>query len=96
MDLAEKAYKAAPSVAGIMDTYGWILVTQNQVQEGLKLLQEANAKQPEDLDIRYHLAAAHARAGNEGVAKNELEEILASGKNFSEKQSASELLKSLR
>ena len=79
-----------------MPETGWILVNNDKVQEGLKLLQEAHAKQPDDLDIRYHLAAAHARAGNKGVAKSELEEILASGKSFSETQSARELLNSLR
>ncbi|MCU7842402.1 MAG: PEP-CTERM system TPR-repeat protein PrsT [Candidatus Thiodiazotropha sp. (ex Monitilora ramsayi)] len=96
LDLAKRAHQIAPSVPGIIDTYGWILVNNNQVDAGLKLLEEARAKRPEDLDIRYHLAAAHARAGNSGFAKSELEEILASNKGFSEKQNAADLLNSLR
>ncbi|MCU7915814.1 MAG: hypothetical protein KZQ65_07915 [Candidatus Thiodiazotropha sp. (ex Gloverina cf. vestifex)] len=37
--------------------------------------------------MRYHLAAAHARAGNSARAKRELTEIFASNKTFSEQQS---------
>lgn len=96
LSLAERAYKAAPEVPGIMDTYGWILVNGQQLDKGLKLLQQAVAKKADDPDIRYHLAAAYARADDKARAKLELEEILASNATFSERENARQLLESLR
>jgi putative PEP-CTERM system TPR-repeat lipoprotein len=96
MSLAERAYKAAPTSPGIIDTYGWILVNNDQVDEGVSLLEKAVAANRDALDIRYHLASAHARAGNKGRAKSELEEILADSRDFSEREAARKLLESLR
>ena len=59
-------------------------------------MQEAADKSGGSLDIRYHLAAAHARAGNKGMAKSELEDILAANSEFSEREDAQKLLDSLR
>lgn len=94
--LAEKAYEKAPQLAGVLDTYGWILVNSGEVEEGLKLLEEAVVKGKGQADIRYHLAAAHARAGKSGRARSDLEALLAEKAEFTEREAASKLLESLR
>jgi Tfp pilus assembly protein PilF len=94
--LAEKAYAKAPELVGVIDTYGWILVNSGEIQQGLKLLEEAVAKGRDQADIRYHLAAAHARAGNAGRARSDLEDLLAGDTQFAEREAAVKLLESLR
>ncbi len=94
--LADKAYTMAPQIAGVIDTFGWILVNSGELDRGLKLLEEAVAKSQGEADIRYHLAAAHARAGNVERARSDLESLLSEQAAFSEREQARKLLESLR
>jgi Tfp pilus assembly protein PilF len=61
-ELAEKAYQLAPNSAGILDTYGWILVNEGSVAEGIELLQKAVAAADSSgidvAEIEAHLATA--------------------------------------
>ncbi|MEJ2693152.1 MAG: PEP-CTERM system TPR-repeat protein PrsT [Candidatus Thiodiazotropha sp.] len=95
--LAEKAHANAPEAAGVIDTLGWILVNSGELERGLQLLEKAVERGGDQAaDIRYHLAAAHARAGNSGRARSDLETLLASDTQFAEREAASKLLESLK
>ena len=50
---------------------------------------------PSNADIRYHLAVALARSGQQARARKELEELLATGKSFAKIEEAKLLLKRL-
>jgi putative PEP-CTERM system TPR-repeat lipoprotein len=93
--LAEKASKAAPEDAGIMDTMGWVLVKQGKNEQGIPLIQKALAKYPESPVIRYHLAYALAATGDKVQAKSEIRKVLDTKNDFSERTAAMELAKSL-
>lgn len=76
-ETAKRAYTAAPQVAAIADTYGWILVEKGRPAEGLPILQKAaqSVNQPQ---IRFHYAAALAKVGQTDAARKELNEIVRS------------------
>lgn len=95
VDLAERAYDRAPERAEIIDTYGWLLINGGRVEQGLSLLEKAAKRAPENGDIRYHLAAGLAQAGEKSRARRELTALLESGKDFSEKPAAQALLREL-
>ena len=95
IELAERAYERAPERAEIIDTYGWLLIKNGSVEQGLTLLEKAAKRAPENGDIRYHLAAGLAQAGEKTRARRELTAALDSGKPFSEKAAAQALLKEL-
>jgi len=95
IDLAERAYKRAPDRAEIIDTYGWLLIKNGRLEQGLDLLEKAAKRAPDNGDIRYHLAAGLAQAGEKSRAKRELTALLDSGAQFSEKAAAQVLLKEL-
>lgn len=61
LELAAKAYKLDQNNPFIIDTYGWILVENNQVSEGYELLQRAASLAPTNKEIQDHLAAAQKR-----------------------------------
>jgi tetratricopeptide (TPR) repeat protein len=61
LELAAKAYKLDQNNPFIIDTYGWILVENNQVNEGYELLQHAASLSPTNKEIQDHLAAAKKR-----------------------------------
>jgi len=69
---AEKALKQAPSNPAYADTLGWILVQQGQYEAGLRYLREARLRNPENGEIRYHLAYALSKTGRKAEAKDEL------------------------
>ena len=94
-EFAERAYKRAPERAEIIDTYGWLLIKGGRLEQGLGLLEKAARRSPENGDIRYHLAAALAEAGEKTRARRELTALLETGKDFSEKTAAQALLKEL-
>ncbi len=58
MDTAKRAYELAPTLAGVVDTYGWILVQNNQFEDGIELLEKAVALAPENEEIQQHLESA--------------------------------------
>jgi len=96
LDLAERAHARAPDRAEIIDTYGWLLVKNGRIEQGLSLLEKAAKRSPENGDIRYHLAAGLAEGGDKSRARRELTALLDSGKDFSEKPAAQALLKDLK
>jgi tetratricopeptide (TPR) repeat protein len=61
LETARKAYEMAPKSPDILDTYGWILVEQGQVAEGIKHLEEASRIAPDNKEILEHLSQAKAR-----------------------------------
>jgi putative PEP-CTERM system TPR-repeat lipoprotein len=95
LGLAERAYERAPNRAEIIDTYGWLLVKNGRIEQGLTLLEKAAKHSPENGDIRYHLAAGLAEGGDKSRARRELTALLDSGKDFSEKPAAQALLNAL-
>lgn len=94
-ETAKRAYDAAPQVAAIADTYGWILVKGGKVQEGLALLQKAVADSGSQPDIRYHYAAALAQAGQKDAARQELLALSKAGGEYSSAADAQKLLSEL-
>ena len=92
---AEQANKLKPDNAALLDTLGWIRVEQGDVTRGLPLLQKAVNLAPGAPVIRYHLAVGLMKSGDKVKAKKELEQLLASGKSFSQIEEARALLKSL-
>lgn len=92
---AEKAYKLKPDAASIADTMGWILVEQGNIARGLEVLKKAAAAAPKNPEIGYHYAVALAKSGDKTKARKQLEEALASGQDFRQKEQAKALLKQL-
>jgi putative PEP-CTERM system TPR-repeat lipoprotein len=95
LDLAKRAYDKAPESPAILDTYGHMLLKQNQASESLKLLEKAALLAPKQNDIQLHLAQAYASNNNTPKAIAILEPLVNSDVEFSEKKTAISLLESL-
>ena len=67
-----------------------------KIEFGLIPLEQAASNAPDNPDIRYHLAAALAKAGDKKRAKEELSSILQSDRQFSERAAALALQKRTR
>lgn len=93
-DIAKRAYTAAPQIAAIADTYGWILVQNGDVARGLPILRTA-VQASTSPDIRYHYAAALVRAGERDSARRELLEITRDEAKFASAAEARKLLAEL-
>ena len=96
LQVAEQAYKASPQSAQVMDTYGWMLVEQGQIDKGLGVLQRAASTAPDQQEIRFHYASGLYRAGKKDQARMELERMLASGVKFTQENEAAVLLAQIK
>ena len=75
LEFAERAIQLVPDSPDVADTLGWILVqSKQQLPRGIELLRQAVAKKA-DPQIRYHLAAAYAKAGQREEALRELDKL---------------------
>ena len=92
--VAQRAYLASPT-PDAADTLGWITLAQ-EPEAALALLLQAAKQRPDDLAIRYHLAAALDRTGKPGEARPLLQAALADGKPFEGRADAAALLAGLR
>ncbi|AFU98964.1 tetratricopeptide repeat protein [Simiduia agarivorans] len=61
LKLARRAYDLAPSSPAIIDTLGWFMVEAGEVQEGVKLLEQASRLAPDNAEIATHLERARSR-----------------------------------
>jgi uncharacterized protein (TIGR02996 family) len=94
---AKRAWQLAPHVPSVGDTYGWLLVESGAVQEGLNVLEGAwNDGGLADPELRYHYAAALARAGQAQRAASQLAWLLAEVPDFASRQAAQTLAESLK
>ncbi len=93
---AEAALASAPGNALMTDTLGWALFQNGQSERALQLLRDARLRQPDNPEIRYHLAVVLAKAGRTTEARSELESALKSPpRSFESATQAQALLKSL-
>jgi putative PEP-CTERM system TPR-repeat lipoprotein len=96
LETAERAYSAAPKVAAIQDTYGWILVGSGQVDEGLKALRASARALAGVPEAQYHLGAALAKKGEVAEARRVLEAVVAGPAPESVKADARAVLATLK
>lgn len=93
LNYAQKAYDLAPQRPEVADTLGWILVKRGDTGKGLTLIENAAVHAPQAISIHYHLAVALNAAGRKEQARDQLQRILQSGKEFPEKAKARLLLR---
>ncbi|MFT6985259.1 MAG: tetratricopeptide (TPR) repeat protein [Psychromonas sp.] len=55
ISLAQKAYQLMPNNGAVLDTYGWILYKNGELQQGKELIEKAVLLSPDDNDIKAHL-----------------------------------------
>jgi tetratricopeptide (TPR) repeat protein len=94
-EFARRAHALAPNAPAVADTLGWILVQDGKVEEGLKLLADAAARSPADVEMQYHYAAALAKSGAGADAEARLRRLLAANEKFSSRADAEKLLAGL-
>ena len=92
---AQEAYKLAPQSIAITDTFGWLLVTQGKVKEGVEILSSITAKTTVPT-IHYHLAVGLSQMGEVEQAREKLHKLLDSKEQFDEIEKARQLLKQLK
>ena len=90
--LAERAYLLDTDNADVQDTYGWILVNQDDVDKGRRLLQQASEQLPDEAEVSYHYAVALHLSGDQQQARAILETLLTDGKLFDGSEHARQLL----
>jgi tetratricopeptide (TPR) repeat protein len=99
----ESLDKAAELVKGFetsnnpvyLDTLGWVRLKQGQLVEAVKILERAVRANGANPEIRYHLGVAYQQSGRIEEAKQELQKVVAAGKNFREIDRAKRLLDDL-
>lgn len=88
---ARRAYELKPYSADIVDTLGWVLLANGQINEGRGLLEKA-AAWSENPTIDYHFAVALAKSGDKKLARKTLDQLLKNGGDFQEKEAALRML----
>ena len=94
--LARKAYGFLPEHGSVIDTLGWILVNKGSVDEGVDLLRRANDFTGGRAEVRFHLAAALLRSGQEDEARELLEQVLSTDETFASRDEAQRQLAKLQ
>lgn len=96
LNLADQARRLLPKSGAALDTYAWIRFESGDVEAALPLLRRATELEPDNADIRYHLAAALAAGGEVEQAIRLLEQTLSQFEDFPEREKAAELLQEIR
>ncbi len=95
LDMAEQAYRIETANPGVQDTYGWILVHNNQAEKGKRLIKQALEQIPNNLDIKYHYAVALIKTNEKLKGKHLLKDILEQEESFGSRTDAQKLLNTL-
>lgn len=92
---ARRAQAIAQRSPIVLDTLGWVLVQFGQYADGLRFLQAAQAADPANPELLWHLGYALERLGRRMEARQPLEKALASSADFDGVHDARALLASL-
>ena len=92
LEYAERAYAQRPDSAAIADTLGWLLAESGNLNRARPLLENAVARAPSNIEMRYHLAVVLAKAGEREAAKSNLRLVLKSTDASPLKSDAKKLL----
>jgi cellulose synthase operon protein C len=92
---AEKAHAVMPLEAEITDTYGWILVQSQRLEEGLGMLTKAAQQAPSNPQIQLHLAYALAQSKQEERAIAILQQLVGAEVDTATRTQAQHLLSKL-
>jgi tetratricopeptide (TPR) repeat protein len=76
VELARRAKEVLPNGPAVSDTLAWIYCKRQLYGSAIPLLQEAVLQQPNDAQLRFHLAAALQGAGKKAQAREELDAAL--------------------
>lgn len=96
LDLARRAYDAAPKNHAIADTYGWVLLESGKIAESLPILEGAARGEPGSADIQYHYAAALAKSGQKVEAATILRKLIGENGESQSRSAARTLLETLQ
>ena len=94
LELAIRAYRAAPENPQIMDTLGYALIKNGRAGEAFEILRKVYALLPDDPSVQYHLALAYKDSGDAGHAREFVSRALKSS-DFPEAKEAQLLLTQL-
>lgn len=81
---------------GLVDTSGWVHFKRGEYPQALEILARAVNLAPETAEIRYHLAMAELKAGQDSRARSDLEAALSRGDQAGWSSEARAALASLR
>jgi cellulose synthase operon protein C len=96
VQVAEKAWAAAPGSAAIADTYGRALVASGDSARGLQLIRQAVSIAPKAPDLRLSLAEALAATGDKEGARRELDAVISEFPEAPQAKTAREMAAKLR
>ncbi len=96
LEYAQRANEIKPDTATLMDTLAVVLLKNGEAKKAQRLMDKVMLKAPKDPTTRYHSAMIDVANGDNDKAQVTLIALLRDGKDFPEKQSASELLDKLR
>jgi Tfp pilus assembly protein PilF len=94
-ETARRAFKLSPKNGAVADTLGWIQVSKGNLDDGIPTLRKAVELSGGNPDIKYHLAAGLAAAGEVVEARKVLEEVLSADGGFTSRSDAEKLLATL-
>jgi cellulose synthase operon protein C len=94
LETARRAHELQPAPA-MTHTYGWTLVEHGDVSTGLGLIESAAREAPLP-EVRYHLAVALSRSGDDARARQVLSELLKEPEQFRQRAEAEALYQRLR
>ncbi|HWC61543.1 MAG TPA: tetratricopeptide repeat protein [Verrucomicrobiae bacterium] len=95
LPLAEKARDLAPRDPSSADTLGWIVYKKGDYARARGLLEESAAKDPNNLEIQFHVGMVRYMMGDEEPARVALQQVVASTKDSPGKEEAARRLATL-
>jgi len=93
--LAERAVKAAPDRAPLLDTLATAQAAEGQVGKAIETQKRALVLRPDEPGLRLNLAAHYVQNGDKRQAKEELDRLAAMGDRFPRQAEVEALLKKL-
>jgi tetratricopeptide (TPR) repeat protein len=96
LEFAERAYALAPDQVPVADTLAAIFIALERFQDAERVLSAALDANPASSALKYRSALLSSRTGKKVEAARRLEELLAEGTDFPEREQVSQLLKELR